>query len=237
MRNRTRVLLAVGVCLTVFGLVFGQLPILAQADPSPHAHIPPPSPDGPVGLIGRRSLDLDGRLHLLGLGDTARPLVLVFLDTACPISTRYAPYLNELFRQADAAQLDFYGVISAPQVTPQDARQFRDQYQLRYPLLFDSSGDLALALRPQVVPEVFVIDPSDRLVYRGRIDAWFTYDNSVANSDNPHSPPERIRWGWQSTDEMCEFYLTAVTDDPRDERRLAAAERASWRRSAEVRKR
>ncbi|MCE2485270.1 MAG: hypothetical protein J4F42_07135 [Desulfurellaceae bacterium] len=108
MRNRTRVLLAVGACLTVFGLVFGQLtatPYMAQADLVPQAHIPPPSADGPVGLIGRRSLDLDGRLHLLGLDDTARPLVLVFLDTACPISTRYAPYLNELFRQAGSAEV------------------------------------------------------------------------------------------------------------------------------------
>ncbi len=195
MRNRTRVLLAVGGCLTVFGLVFGRpaaTPDMAQADPLPQAQTPPPGPDGPVGLIGRRSLDLDGRLHLLGLDDTARPLVLVFLDTACPISTRYAPYLNELFRQADAAQLDFYGVISDPQVTPQDARQFRDQYQLRYPLLFDSSGDLALTLRPQVVPEVFVIDASDRLVYRGRIDNRFAAIGKLRQTITAHDLRDAI---------------------------------------------
>ena len=76
-----------------------------------------------------------------------------------------------------------------------------------------------------------------RLPAGSRIDAWFTYDNSADNSDNPNSPPQRIGWGWQSTDEMCEFYLTVVTDTPRDARRLAAAERASWRRSAAARKR
>lgn len=201
MQKRTGALLVVGVCLTawiVFSMAFGWPAVTAgenavgQGILPPHAETAPLITDGPVDIIGRRSLDLDGRLHLLGLDDTVRPLVLVFLDIECPISSRYAPYLNDLFRQASQAKLDFYGIISHPQTTPQEARQFREQYAVRYPLLFDSSGDLALALRPKVVPEVFVIDPSDRVVYRGRIDNRFAAIGKLRQTITAHDLRDAI---------------------------------------------
>lgn len=46
------------------------------------------------------------------------------------------------------------------------------------------------------------------------------YDNSEANLDNPFSPPRRIRWGEESTDEMGSTDLVVVADDRADETRL-----------------
>ena len=45
------------------------------------------------------------------------------------------------------------------------------------------------------------------------VDAW--YDNSSDNPLNPHSPPELVRWGDSSTDEMliCTFQCTCKTMD------------------------
>ena len=43
-----------------------------------------------------------------------------------------------------------------------------------------------------------------------RIDAFFRFDNSAANPFNPVSPPQRVKEGWQTTDEMCLFYFTVV---------------------------
>jgi hypothetical protein len=37
-----------------------------------------------------------------------------------------------------------------------------------------------------------------------------TYDNSEDNYDNPFSPPRRIKWGLESTDEMGSITLLAV---------------------------
>ncbi|MEC5128932.1 cytochrome c [Verrucomicrobiales bacterium BCK34] len=37
-----------------------------------------------------------------------------------------------------------------------------------------------------------------------------TYDNSSANPDNPHTPPQRIKWGRESTDEMGSITLIGV---------------------------
>ena len=201
MQKRKISLLVVSVCiatLTIFSLAFGR-PVSADIENSLLPKTLPQHPEtvdsianGPVDIVGRRSLDLDGQLHVLGVGETVRPVVLVFLDIECPVSTRYAPYLNQLFRQAKEAQVDFYGVISNPDVNPQEAGEFREQYEISYPLLFDSSGDLALALRPKVIPEVFVIDPSDQVVYRGRIDNRFAAIGKLRQTITAHDLKDAI---------------------------------------------
>ena len=38
------------------------------------------------------------------------------------------------------------------------------------------------------------------------------YDNSAANPRNPNSPPKAVRWGEQTTDEMCLAYLNFTVD-------------------------
>ncbi len=43
-----------------------------------------------------------------------------------------------------------------------------------------------------------------------RLDVAITYDNSVANRRNPSSPPQRVTWGEQSTDEMGSMSLQVV---------------------------
>jgi uncharacterized protein (TIGR03437 family) len=43
-----------------------------------------------------------------------------------------------------------------------------------------------------------------------RLDGEFTYDNSADNPFNPSHPPQRVRWGEQSTDEMGSLIMTVV---------------------------
>ncbi|HXA48914.1 MAG TPA: IPT/TIG domain-containing protein [Candidatus Acidoferrum sp.] len=43
-----------------------------------------------------------------------------------------------------------------------------------------------------------------------RLDGELTYDNSSNNSKNPNSPPKRIKWGENSTDEMGSLILNVV---------------------------
>ncbi|MFO0807364.1 MAG: hypothetical protein U0746_01935 [Gemmataceae bacterium] len=42
------------------------------------------------------------------------------------------------------------------------------------------------------------------------------YDNSTANPRNPSNPPKRVRWGEQTTDEMCLCGVQVVTDNKAD---------------------
>lgn len=128
---------------------------------------------GRARVIGARVVDLDGGLHRLGMESQLGPVALVFLDTGCPISNKYAPELDALAELAAEEGVAFYGVISDPMVTAAEARKHREEFELDFPILFDASGDLAARLAPTHVPEAFVVDDEDRVYYRGRIDNRF----------------------------------------------------------------
>ena len=44
----------------------------------------------------------------------------------------------------------------------------------------------------------------------------FTFDNSAQNPRNPNSPPRRVQYGLNTTDEMGEFWLQVLPDNPED---------------------
>lgn len=137
------------------------------------ASVSAPSVGPAAGIIDTRIHDLEGRLHRIGVDAAIGPVILVFVDPDCPISRRYIPYLKELAKQMAGERRSLYGVISDPMITASDARGFGRQYEVDFPLLWDASGDLAQRLKPQMVPEAFVVDGHDRIAYRGRIDNRF----------------------------------------------------------------
>jgi hypothetical protein len=49
-----------------------------------------------------------------------------------------------------------------------------------------------------------------------RIDLEAYYDNSEGNPKNPNNPPKLVKWGEQTTDEMCLCGVQVVTDNPAD---------------------
>ena len=130
-------------------------------------------PAPPAQIIGARFLDIDGNIRRLGDEDGAGAAALVFIDAECPVSARYLGELNEFAAAAEKADIDFYAVVSSPKRTWADARKLRDDYGLDAPVLLDPSGDLAARLRPVTLPEAFVVNEEDRLIYRGRIDDRF----------------------------------------------------------------
>jgi mono/diheme cytochrome c family protein len=58
------------------------------------------------------------------------------------------------------------------------------------------------------------------------------WDNSASNPNNPSSPPRRVRWGPQSTDEMGSITLALVCKDEKDVPALQQAVRAQAARAA-----
>ena len=133
-----------------------------------------PGPGDAVDLIGVRVTDVKGHHHRIGVSAGAvQPTVLVFLDTACPVATRYVPTLNELHAEAAARGVALYGVLSNPDSTWRQSADFVDDFGITFPIILDSAGDLALRLGPRVMSEAFVISTGDRVVYRGRIDDRF----------------------------------------------------------------
>ena len=50
----------------------------------------------------------------------------------------------------------------------------------------------------------------------------YTYDNSAANARNPERPPQRVRWGQNSSDEMGDLWIQVLPRTAADRRRLEA---------------
>ena len=96
------------------------------------------------------------------------------------------PELNKLSELSVSAGLQLYGVISSPIAKASEARQYVSEGGLRFPVLWDPSGDLAVRLGPFVTPEVFVVSPDDSVIYRGRIDDRFPALGVLRNKITSH---------------------------------------------------
>jgi tetratricopeptide (TPR) repeat protein len=55
------------------------------------------------------------------------------------------------------------------------------------------------------------------------LQADYSFDNSEANPRNPDRPPQRVEWGWRSSDEMGDVWIQVMTRSDADRKQLAAA--------------
>ena len=56
-----------------------------------------------------------------------------------------------------------------------------------------------------------------------RLEMEFVYDNSSKNPRNPSSPPKRVQWGFDSTDEMAGLHIQVIPDSNGDAAELGQA--------------
>jgi peroxiredoxin len=138
--------------------------------------LPAPAADG-LKLFepgqSRKVFDVEGKLHRLGDDLSVKATVLVFLSPECPIACKYVPDLKHLADARREQGIALYGVVSDPNLSRTKAATFVQDFQITFPLLFDSSLDLARQLAPTHTPEAFVFSSSGEIVYRGRIDDRF----------------------------------------------------------------
>jgi peroxiredoxin len=100
-------------------------------------------------------------------------LVVVFYSSECPISNAYSPTLNRLVAEFPAGKLKLVGVCVDPDLSSADIAAHARDFELKFPVVQDRRGLAAAALGATVTPEAFVIDPTGRVRYHGRIDAQF----------------------------------------------------------------
>lgn len=74
--------------------------------------------------------------------------------------------------------------------------------------------------------DVYRFASPPRLPKGTRLVIEYVYDNSAANTRNPHTPPRRVWWGQQTTDEMGDVWIQVLARDDRDRARLASDSRA-----------
>ncbi|MEW4486887.1 redoxin domain-containing protein [Thalassoglobus sp. JC818] len=125
-------------------------------------------------LVHLKGVDLEGHLHRFGEAEDHQATVVVFLSTSCPISCATIPTLHRISTKYRLQGVEVFGVISNPGTSRSEAIEHVEEYSIRFPVLFDSSGSLRNALKPTHTPQALVISSTGEIAYSGRIDNRFT---------------------------------------------------------------
>lgn len=161
--------LSLGITLA---LLIGALHAAAQAD------------DGPQpARIGARAPelalpDLRGEVHRLSQLE-GKFVVLEWIAPDCPYVAKHhatyptIPNLVEKFRDQNVVWL---AIASGAAANPEALAARVEAWKIRYPVLLDADGRVAMAYGAHATPHVFVIDGSGVLRYSGAIDDDWSHD-------------------------------------------------------------
>jgi peroxiredoxin len=97
-------------------------------------------------------------------------LVVAFLGTECPLARLYGPRLSDLAKEFADRSVAVVGVNANVQDSLTEVSAYIQRHQISFPFLLDTDHRIADALQAQRTPEVFVLDSSRQVRYRGRID-------------------------------------------------------------------
>ncbi len=96
--------------------------------------------------------------------------VIGFLGCECPVARLYGPRLQKLADKFASQGVQWIGINSNPQDSMDKLARYTREYGIGFPMLKDHDGRVAARLGATRTPEVFVLDPLGRIIYRGRID-------------------------------------------------------------------
>ncbi|HZP48065.1 MAG TPA: redoxin family protein [Vicinamibacterales bacterium] len=120
-----------------------------------------------------RVVDLDGRsVDPFQATAGAKAVVFLFTATDCPISNRYAPEIQRLYRAYADRGVKFVLIYPNPADTPPMIREHARSFGYPAEAWRDPRQALAKAAQVTIAPEAAVF-VQGRLVYHGRIDDRF----------------------------------------------------------------
>jgi Flp pilus assembly protein TadD len=164
--------------------------------------------------------DLVVQMHLLpgGKPEAVRPSVGLFLSDTPPAHEPLPIRLESKTIDIPAGQADY--AIEDSYVLPADVDVISVYPHAHY-LAREMKADATLpdgSVRPLLWIKAWDFRWQDQYRYRTplflrkgtTLRMRFTYDNSSANARNPGRPPQRVKWGPQSTDEMGALWLEVL---------------------------
>lgn len=99
--------------------------------------------------------------------------VLIFISADCPVSNRYAPEIQRLYREFAPKGFRFTLVYPNPSDDIAVIERHTREYALPSIVERDPGHALVKKAQATVTPEAVVFDNKDRVIYRGRIDDRF----------------------------------------------------------------
>src|SRR5262245_6808466 len=102
-----------------------------------------------------------------------KAVVLVFVNTSCPVAQKYFPTLQAMEKEYRDKDVQFVAVNPAEEDTIIAMATQAVKYEVEFPFVKDFGGTSAKSLGITRTPEAVVLDSERRIVYRGRIDDQF----------------------------------------------------------------
>jgi thiol-disulfide isomerase/thioredoxin len=118
-------------------------------------------------------------------------VVLVFVRTDCPVSNRYAPFIQKLSTE-HAGKAAFWLVYPSKSESAEAIHRHQQEYGYKIPALRDPQHVLVKESQVQITPEVAVFDAGRRLVYHGRIDNLYEDIGRARSAATTHELEDAI---------------------------------------------
>jgi peroxiredoxin len=151
--------LALAILTGSLALLCERLPVSADAAP-PGKHI------GGFALTDPRD---QKRVALADFKDK-KAVVVVFLGTECPIGNVYLGRLADLHAEYSPKGVQFLAIDSNTQDTAERVAEHARKNNVPFPVLKDDGNVVADQFEATRTSEAFLLDPTGRVRYRGRID-------------------------------------------------------------------
>lgn len=124
--------------------------------------------------VGRRVADLalktpEGKDMQLSAALGKNGLVIAFFTTACPISAKLAPETARLEKDLLEKGVGLLLVNAPPVQKKEEIAKFISAHALKSPVALDAESKLAQALSAATTTEVFLLDATRTLIYRGAL--------------------------------------------------------------------
>lgn len=130
-------------------------------------------------------------VHLFD-GNNAKTTVLIFVRTDCPISNRYAPEIQRLYKEY-SPRAAFYLVYPDPTETAEAVHKHMTEYGYVFDALRDPGQELVKLSRARVTPEAAVFSSRGELLYHGRIDDLYVDFGKSRREPTQHDLEDAIR--------------------------------------------
>lgn len=114
-------------------------------------------------------VDTKGLSHAVPLAG-AKPTVVIFTSTQCPISNAYNERMNQLYKQFNGTGVQFLFLNANQNEAAVDITRHLDANRLTYPVYRDVDNKIADRFGASVTPEAYVFDKGGVLRYHGAID-------------------------------------------------------------------
>lgn len=124
--------------------------------------------------VGRMVADMplkamDGKASSIHDATGKNGLVIAFFSATCPISRKLGPELTRMEKDLRTQGVGMLLVNAPPGQKADEIGKFIRQHDLKSNVVIDAAGHLAKALNAQTTTEVFLLDSTHTLVYRGAL--------------------------------------------------------------------